>query len=90
MAIGPNEPRCLANRLNMDWRINLRSLFLPNFFSLGPRLLERRVLARRPANSHLNKRKMQLDWVSPHLLATRAPDHVAMSHTNRAALFHLS
>jgi hypothetical protein len=89
MAIGPNEPRRLANRLNMDWRTNFRSLLLPNSFSLD-RLLGRRVLGRRPINSHLNKRKMQLDWVSPQLLATRAPDHVAMSHSNRAALFHLS
>jgi hypothetical protein len=34
---------------------------------------------------------MQLDWISPQLLATQAPDsHAAMTHSNRAAVFHLS
>src|SRR5260370_24023832 len=34
--------------------------------------------------------KMQLDWVSPKLASARAPDLAVMTHSNRAAVFHLS
>jgi hypothetical protein len=33
---------------------------------------------------------MQLDWVSPKLASARAPDLAVMTHSNRAAVFHLS
>jgi hypothetical protein len=33
---------------------------------------------------------MQPDWVSPQLAFARAPDLAVMTHSNRAAVFHLS